>query len=142
MQTIYKNQPSFNLILDVPPVKQGIRQFWTLTENHMEISNCLVTIAEKFDNDLHSLRAAIEFLTAENSTVEELQGYLMEHKNEKDFYKHQLQYLFRLSENEKELLRVLGQYKRIYGLDLTKKDVQDWISGIDERRIMDHFQSR
>ena len=108
----------------------------------MEISNCLVTIAEKFDNDLHSLRAAIEFLTAENSTVEELQGYLMEHKNEKDFYKHQLQYLFRLSENEKELLRVLGQYKRIYGLDLTKKDVQDWISGIDERRIMDHFQSR
>ena len=31
MQTIYKNQPSFNLILDVPPVEQGIRQFWTLT---------------------------------------------------------------------------------------------------------------
>ena len=26
-----QNQPSFNLILDVPPVKQGIRQNWTLT---------------------------------------------------------------------------------------------------------------
>lgn len=106
----------------------------------MEISNCLVAIAGKFNNDLHSLRAAIEFLTAENSTVEELQGYLMEHKNEKDFYKHQLQYLFCLNKNEKELLRVLGEYKRVYGLDLTK-DVQDWISEIDERRIMNYIES-
>ena len=107
----------------------------------MEISNCLISIAEKFDNDLHSLRSAIEFLTAVCSTVGELQGYLMEHKDEKGFYEHQLLCLSRLNDNEKELLRVLGQYKRTYGLDLTK-DVQDWISGIDERRIMDHFQSR
>ena len=36
MQTIYKNQPSFNLILDVPPVEQGIRQFWTLTRELLD----------------------------------------------------------------------------------------------------------
>ena len=30
VQTIYKNQPNFNLILDVPLVKQGVHQFWTL----------------------------------------------------------------------------------------------------------------
>ena len=31
MQTNYKYQPNFNLILDVPPEKQGVRQNWTLT---------------------------------------------------------------------------------------------------------------
>ena len=105
----------------------------------MEIRNNLISIAEKFDNDLHSLRSAIEFLTAECSTVEELQGYLMKHKGEKDFYKQQLLYLSRLNENEKELLRILGQYKCTYGLNLAKS-VQDWISEIDERRIINYIE--
>ena len=32
MLTNYKFQLDFNLILDISPVKQGIRQFWTLTK--------------------------------------------------------------------------------------------------------------
>ena len=46
MQTIYKNQPSFNLILDVPPVKQGIRQFWTLTGGMVCQASCRVEDSE------------------------------------------------------------------------------------------------
>ena len=46
MQTIYKNQPSFNLILDVPPVEQGIRQFWTLT-NQAKLNNLNFKIVYK-----------------------------------------------------------------------------------------------
>lgn len=32
MLTNYKYNLNFNLILDIPPEKQGVRQNWTLTE--------------------------------------------------------------------------------------------------------------
>lgn len=103
----------------------------------MEIRKCLNSIAEKFDNDLSSLRTAIIFLTAKGSSINELQGYLKKHEKEKDSYRCQLEYLSRLNENEKKTLCVLGQFERLNGLDLSKNDVLDWVSEDVESEIMD-----
>lgn len=102
----------------------------------MEIRNNLSSIAEKFDNDLSSLRKAIIFLTAENSSINELQVYLNEYEKEKDSYRRQLEYLSRLNENEKKTLCVLGRFKRLNGLDLSNDVPQEWISEKIEEEIM------
>ena len=92
-----------------------------------ELRTHLSSIAEKFENDLYSLRVVISFLGVPENTMSDLFEYLDKHQNEKTLYKRQLGIIKILNEEEQKALEFISGYNTKHGLNMGSDNVLNWI---------------
>lgn len=92
-----------------------------------ELRTHLSSIAEKFDNDLYSLRVVISFLGVPENTISDLFEYLNKYQEEKTLYKRQLCLIRTLNEEEQEALGFISKYNTKHGLNMASDNVMNWI---------------
>ena len=73
-----------------------------------ELRAPLSSIAEKFDNDLYSLRVVISFLGVPENTISDLFEYLDKYQEEKT-------------------LELISKYNTEHGLNMASDNVMNWI---------------
>lgn len=92
-----------------------------------ELRTHLSSIAEKFDNDLYSLRVVISFLGVPENTISDLFEYLDKYQEEKTLYKRQLCIMSTLNEEEQKTLELISKYNTEHGLNMASDNVMNWI---------------
>ena len=94
-----------------------------------DLQEKLLSIAEKFGGDRHSLFSAIAFLAYPQNTVDDFFEFLEKNRDRRNraFYAMQLESLRSLTENEMRALNFLGKYVSDFQPLYKEKPFEEWL---------------